>query len=165
MHESPARRGWHSLWVLKTRAGVEGSIAMKRQLFGLAASLAFASALVAAQATSKVTPQTQPQQKDHAVTLTGCLIQGSSPTVFLLDNARENPKSTMEKSKSYKLASAAEDLNFSKNLNHEVRVTGTPDQMAAATPPAGQKATEKDLPTLRAQSITSVADTCTSAGQ
>jgi hypothetical protein len=136
----------------------EGSIAMKRQVIGLAASFAFATALVAAQGMSNATPAARSKTSPKDMTLTGCLIQGSSATAFQLDNAKTNPKSTMEKGKSYKLVAAAEDLSFSQYVNHEVKITGALEAAAA-------QAKTKDLPTLRAKSLTSVADTCTSAGQ
>lgn len=133
---------------------------MKRQLIGLAAGFAFATALVVAQGMPKTTPPAQSKTSPEDVTLTGCLIQGSSPTEFQLDNAKANPKSTMEKGKSYKLVAAVETLNFSHYVNHEVTATGTP-----AVSAAGQQAKAKDLPTFKARTVTSVADTCTSAGQ
>jgi hypothetical protein len=136
---------------------------MKRFATGLLASLAVAASLVAAQEQAK--PPAADQQKSPDVSITGCLTQGSGPTVFILDNARMNPRDTNEKAKTYLLVAASEDLGFAKQLNHQVSVTGSAEVKAAAMPPAGQKPTEKDLPKLTAKSLTQVADTCTPASR
>jgi hypothetical protein len=143
---------------------------MKRTALSLLGCLTVASGLVFAQGTP---PPQQPQQQQNPpaqdkqqkpdVTLTGCVTQGSSPTVFILDNARLNVDDRGEKGKIYMLVSAAEDLNFAKHLNHEVSVTGTADQKTMATPATGQKVEEKDLPKLSAKSLISVADKCSTA--
>ena len=96
-------------------------------------------------------------------TLVGCVIQGSGPTVFLLDNARPDTDDRPAVLKTYVLASATEDLDFAHQLNHEVRITGSADAKVAPVPPPGQRVPEKDLPTFSAMSINSIADTCTTA--
>jgi hypothetical protein len=135
---------------------------MKRLVISMLGSLAVATTLVAAQNQPK--PQTPPNNPSD-VTLTGCVTQGSSPTVFLLGNARMNAHDTNEKGKDYVLVAATEDLSFKTHLNHEVTVTGNAEMKAAVIPPAGQKANEKDLPKLTAKSVTEVADTCTMASR
>ena len=81
---------------------------MKRFAIGLLASLAVATSLVAAQEQAK--PAAADQQKNPPdVSVTGCLTQGSGPTVFILDNARMNPRDQNEKAKSYLLVAATED--------------------------------------------------------
>jgi hypothetical protein len=137
---------------------------MKRFATGLLASLAVATSLVLAQEQAK--PATADQQKTPPdVSVTGCLTQGSAPTVFILDNARMNPRDQNEKAKSFLLVAATEDLGFASHLNHQVSVTGIAEVKAPAMPPAGQKPTEKDLPKLTAKSLTQVADTCTPASR
>jgi hypothetical protein len=142
---------------------------MKRTALSLLGCLAVASGLAFAQGTAQQPPppQTQPpaqQEKQKPdVTLTGCVTQGSSPTTFILENARLNVDDRGEKGKIFMLVSAAEDLNFAKHLNHEVSVTGTADQKTMVTPAAGQKVNEKDLPKLSAKSLISVADKCTTS--
>ena len=106
-------------------------------------------------------PQTPPTQQQPAmpdVTLTGCIIQGSSPTVFIFDNAKKDPKSTTEKGVRYVAVVAAEDVDLRKNLNHQVQLTGQIE--LKAVPPAGQKVEEKDLPRFSAKALTSLSDTC-----
>jgi hypothetical protein len=137
---------------------------MKRFATGLLASLAVATSLVLAQEQAK--PATADQQKTPPdVSVTGCLTQGSAPTVFILDNARMNPRDQNEKAKSFLLVAATEDLGFASHLNHQVSVTGIAEVKAPAMPPAGQKPTEKDLPKLTAKALTQVADTCTPASR
>ena len=109
------------------------------------------------------TGQTQQTQKPAEVTLTGCIVQGSGPTVFVFENARKDPKSTTEPALKYIVVASTPDLNVREHLNHEVRITGTPDMKVA--PPTTQKVEEKDLPKLTAKTITVVADTCSAPGR
>lgn len=132
---------------------------MKRQVLSVIVGSVFATGLLAAQA---ATPP-QAAQKAPEAAVTGCVIQGSSATVFILDGARLNPQDRNEQAKTYVLVAAAEDLQFKNHLNHEVRVTGVAEAKTPPTPPAGQKVAEKDLPKLTAQSVTMVADRCTTA--
>ena len=105
------------------------------------------------------TPPTPPQtpQTIADTTLTGCLIQGSGPTVFIVDNAKADPKSTTEKGARYIVIASAEDLNLRQHLNHEVRITGKVD---GTVPVAGTKVEEKDLPKLNAKAVVMVSNTC-----
>jgi hypothetical protein len=135
---------------------------MKRHVLSVIVASVFATGLVAAQGSGSA--QTQPQtQKAPEAVLTGCIIQGSSPTVFILDSARQNAQDQNEKAKTYVLVVGAEDLDFKQHLNHEVRVTGVAENKTPPTPPAGQKVQEKDLPKLTAKSVTMVADRCTTS--
>jgi hypothetical protein len=137
---------------------------MKRFATGLLASLVVAGSIVFAQEQAK--PATADQQKNPPdVTVTGCVTQGSGPTVFILDNARMNPRDQNEKAKSYLLVAATEDLGLARHLNHQVSVTGIAEVKMPPPPPAGQKPAEKDLPKLTAKSLTQVADTCTPASR
>ena len=104
-------------------------------------------------------PQT-PQEKPAVaeITVTGCLVQGSTPAVFIFENVRKDPKSTTEPAVKYIVLTSAEDLNLRTHLNHQVRITGLPDGKVA--PPTTSKVDEKDLPRLSAKSVTMVADTC-----
>ena len=131
---------------------------MKRSAIVLLANLCVAATLVAAQDK----PTTPPASQDKDVSLTGCLIQGSSPSVFLLDNARANPQEKTEKGRTYVLSGPAGDTEIARNVNHEVMVIGSVEAKVPPTPPAGQQVQEKDLPKLTAKSVTAVADTCTS---
>lgn len=102
-------------------------------------------------------PPTPPQTPITDTTLTGCLIQGSGPTVFIVDNAKADPKSTTEKGARFLVIAAAEDLNLRQHLNHEVRITGKVD---GTVPVAGTKVEEKDLPKLNAKAVVMVSNTC-----
>ena len=149
---------------------------MKRGVFGFVASLALAGAVLGAQnppstppqnPTQPAMPQTpaqpaRPQPADQAkdATLTGCLVQGSGPTVFILENAKLSTADKADKGKSFVVIAAASAINFRTDLNHQVSITGTPEDKTAPAPPAGEKAKEQDLPKLTAKSLTKVADTC-----
>ena len=90
---------------------------MKRQTIGVFTSLAVAAILVTAQVSAQSTPPQpqQPQQeKQMEVTLTGCLIQGSGPTVFVLDKAKKNPTDRDEAGQSFVVVSKVEDVDLTK---------------------------------------------------
>jgi hypothetical protein len=137
---------------------------MKRFAISLFSTLAVATALVAAQ-NQPPAAKAPSQVPGTDSSITGCLIQGSGPSVFILDNARMSATDKTEKGKTYLLAAGTPDVNFRAQVNHEVTVTGTAEAKVAPVPPAGQKVAEKDLPKLTAKSITQVADTCTMASR
>lgn len=148
---------------------------MKRNLLGMLVAIALATPLVAAQQQQTAPPQTPPAQaaapaaqdpektNPKDITLTGCVIQGSAPTVFLLDNARINTQDPSEKGRTFVIAEATQDLNVKAHLDHEVTITGKAEDKTPPTPKPGEKVDEKDLPKLQASSLTMVADRCTTA--
>jgi hypothetical protein len=126
---------------------------MKRALFGLVIGLAAAGAMIAAQtpadpardpgasvapssSQSPSSSQARSSDQDKDSTLTGCLIQGSGPTVFILDNARMSGQPTTEKGKRYVLAAAASSVDFRSQLNHEVMITGMSDEKTMSSSPS-----------------------------
>jgi hypothetical protein len=127
---------------------------------GIVLSVVVGSVLATANVAAQSTPA-QEVPKPTEVTVTGCVIQGSAPTVFILDNARLDPQDRNEKSRTYVLLASTEDLRLRTHLNHEVRVTGLAEVKAVPVPPPGQKVAEKDLPKFTAKTITMVADRCT----
>jgi hypothetical protein len=104
-------------------------------------------------------PPAQQKPATQELILTGCLIQGTAPTVFIFDNAKKDPKSPTEKAVKYVVVPSAQDLNLRPHLNHQVEIVGVWD---GKTAPTG-KVEEKDLPRFTAKSVTMVADTCTPA--
>jgi hypothetical protein len=104
------------------------------------------------------TPQTPQKPAVAEITVTGCLVQGSTPAVFIFENVRKDPKSTTEPALKYIVIASTEDLNLRNHLNHQVRISGLPDGKVA--PPTTSKVEEKDLPRLSAKSVTMVAETC-----
>ena len=161
---------------------------MKTLVLGTIASLTLSVALVAAQQqtpppTQQTPPPTQQQtppptpptvptqppqtptqpasQKLTDVELTGCLVQGSGPTVFVIENAKTEAQTEAEKGKSFVLLSGAEKIEFTPHLNKKVKISGSVDNTSVkAMPPAGQRIEEKDLPRLTVKSVVHVADTC-----
>jgi hypothetical protein len=145
---------------------------MKRQALAFAASLVCAGALAAAQSTPPPpqTPADPQQQKPAEISVTGCLVQGSAPNVFVLENARVKPEDQNEKAVTYVITVAKPEMSLKTHLNHSIKVTGTADRISAAatppaTPPAGQKPKEGDLPKFTASSVTMVSDRCEPIGQ
>jgi hypothetical protein len=156
---------------------------MKREVILLVVGAALATAVVSAQGTAPPpppptqqqqtqqtppTPPAQPAQADAKapeVVVQGCVIQGSAPTVFILDNARVDPEDKNEKANTYVLISSSEDLSLRAHLNHEVKVTGLAEVKSVPVPPPGQKVAEKDLPKFTAKAITMVADRCTTGAR
>jgi hypothetical protein len=134
---------------------------MKRQILGVITGSVLATALVAAQGAQTPPPAAAPQgDKMKDVTVTGCLVQGSAPAIFLLEDAKLNPEDKNEKGKKYFVTAAVPDLKA--NLNKEVRIIGQAETKEPPTPPAGQKVAEGDLPKLAVKTISAVADRCTS---
>jgi len=163
---------------------------MRRHTFSLLAILTLAGTLTFAQqapapGASPAAPQAPAAQVDRTqptpdsvpdVTLTGCLIQGSGPTVYILENAKTSTAMASDKGKSYVLTIApSSTVNFRDQLNHQVRIVGLTDDKTAVivTPPAGGapsvsttvvKVEEKDMPKFSTRTVTRIADTCAAAG-
>jgi hypothetical protein len=153
-------------------------VPMMRNFFTVVAAFALAGAVVTAQdpanpapqppasppATSPApaaTPDTQNEMRNQI--LTGCLTQGTGPNVFVLSNARLSTQARTEPGKSYVVAMT--DIgNLRTQLNHEVRITGRAEEKTLPAPKPGETLEEKDLPKLTASAITSVANTCSTAG-
>jgi len=123
----------------------------------------FAAVLVLSTGLLLATPAApaQDQKTPPDVTLMGCLIQGSGPAVFLLDNARPTNEDPKTAGKTYVLATTMTEVDFKSHVSHEVTITGTVDEKIAPVPPPGQKVPEKDLSKLWAKNLSMVADKCT----
>jgi hypothetical protein len=118
-----------------------------------------------------------PDTEHPVISLTGCLVPGKAPGVFLLESARTPAQGSSEPGKTYAITSAASGLNLLKNLNHRVTLSGwetTSPPSALATPSSdatvesrltGSPATtdgtdERLLPTFTASRVTAIADAC-----
>ena len=135
---------------------------MKSTITALAVILAVMSATVAAEARQEPVRRVAPE-----VVLTGCIVQGSSPSLFIFDNAKKDPTSTPEKGERYLLTVKGEALNLRAHLNHQVTVTGEVDLRVSAMPerrPSPSDPTsaagERTLPRLIVKSVTMVSDKC-----
>jgi len=133
----------------------------------VAAASASAAMLVLAAPTPRAVPADRPadssQQKFTDLTLTGCLVQGSAPTVFVLENAKTNPGDDMEKGRSYLLTPGTDDLDIPHHLNQEVTAIGQPYSKTA--PISASRPAEKDLPKFSAKSLITVAEKCQPASR
>ena len=135
---------------------------MKATITTLAVVLAFTLGAAATQANQEPVRRVQPE-----VVLTGCIVEGSSPTVLIFDNAKEDPSSAVAKGQRYLLTSVVHDIDLRKHLNHAVRITGEVDLRVSAMPvreplPTDPKrpADERTLPRLIVKSLTMVSDRC-----
>lgn len=140
---------------------------MKTLLTAFAVSVAVGSAaavLTAQQppatppAASTEAPQAPAQAKPADVTLTGCLVQGSAPNVFVFQNAKKDAKSTEEKGVSFVVVASSETINLRPHLNHEIQITGQSDGKIAPVSSEGKP--ENELPKLSAKNVTMISNTC-----
>ena len=135
---------------------------MKATMTAFVAGAVVAMGMTVAQAQQAPTEQ---QKQPPEVILTGCIVQGSSPTVFLFENAKKDPANATDKGLKYLLVATAEDVDLRTHLNHEVRVVGEIDLKVVALPvtPPDKPQGESALPKLNAKSITMVSNTCSMA--
>jgi hypothetical protein len=144
---------------------------MTRSLLGLAGALVVAGSIVTTAAQNPPPPpQTQPpttadQTKDKDVTITGCLTQGSSPTSFILNNARLSTDDKSKPGKTYQVIadSSAKGVDLKTHVGHEISLVGAAEMKAAPVPAPGQKIDDKDWPKLNAKTLSMISDRCTSA--
>lgn len=130
---------------------------MRRDIFSLLSAITIAGTFAMAQAPAEpatpaqpatptqqpatpATPATPSAQSSASTasetTLTGCLVQGSGPNVFILENAKAGSASASDKGKSYVLAVApgSASVDFRTQLNRQVRIVGAADdKMASAS--------------------------------
>lgn len=141
---------------------------MKANVTTPVAALVIALAAAATCASQAVRqPTVQQKVALPEVVLTGCIVQGASPTVFIFDNAKKDPNSALEKGERYLLNSVIEDVDLRTHLNHSVRITGEVDLRVSAMPvrePTGSNlprpGEERTLPRLNAKRLTMVSDKC-----
>ncbi len=131
---------------------------MKRNLFAVLTGALGAGALVATLGAQSAPSTTA--ARSASVTVTGCLTQGSSPSIFILQHAKADAQRKTDPGMDYLVVSGASTVKLAANVNHEVTITGAADMSANASPKAGQKTGERDLPTLEARNLTSIADSC-----
>lgn len=127
---------------------------MKHRIVTLSACLCIAAAFAMTRA---VAGQEYQAPKSQEVAVTGCVVQGTGPSVFILENAKADPRDSSEKGRSYLLVSTTASLSFREHLNHEVRINGTAEMKM---PPIEESVEESDLPKLTATKVTLVSSTC-----
>ena len=165
---------------------------MRRDLYSLLAALAVAGTFVSAQSPAPasqdpaVTVQVQQPAASSAseskdTTLVGCLVQGSGPNVFIIENAKASSASASDKGQSYVLAVApgSTSVDFRTQLNKQVRIVGMTEggtvtvapaagasrsTTTVETPTASVRIEEKDMPKFSAKTVARVGDTCVTVG-
>ena len=149
---------------------------MKRNVFSVIASLIIAGTLVGAQDAPSQEPSrapqapaapaapapaaSQPQDSSDDTTLKGCLIQGSGPTTFVLENATLSTDAAGTKGKSYVVEISAQPDQIKSILNTHVQIVGTAEKASSASSDDDKKRDEKDMPKLTAKRISRLAATC-----
>lgn len=131
---------------------------MTRTFATSVAGFVLASAFVAAQAPtpgaqseprqnppSQATPATpatpsasssQSSSSGSDVTMSGCLIAGSSSGVFVLDQARATGAGSTGAAQRYVVVATGESVDLAKNVNKRVTISGMPDAASARAPMA-----------------------------
>ena len=126
--------------------------------FGISLCVAAAFSLSVGVAGQESQPQEPP--RTEVVSLTGCLVQGSGPSVFIFENAKADSSDGEEKGRTYLLTTDVTSISFREHLNHEVRIDGSAETRMPPIPPMGQKIKESELPKITATRVTHVATTC-----
>lgn len=126
----------------------------KRVIASMLSTLAFAATTTVAQSVP-AEPQAKPATD---ITVTGCLIQGSGPAVFVLDRARMNADNPNEKSAKYRVVAKGEDMGLPTHLNHQVALTGATVMKTIDSQTGTEE--ERGLPTFEAKSMVMIADRC-----
>jgi hypothetical protein len=149
---------------------------MKRHVLSVIASVIVAGTLVGAQnapaqdqppaprpapappapAAQAPAPAASPSQDSpDDATLKGCLIQGSGPTTFVLENAKLATDAADAKGKSYVVEISAQPDQIKSILNSHVQIVGKAEK---------ESGDDKDMPKLTAKRITRLAATCPASG-
>ena len=72
--------------------------------------------------------------KSKEVSLAGCLVQGSGPSVFILENVTADPRDSAEKGQNYLLTSGSMSISFSQRLNSSPARSGPNESHGVALP-------------------------------
>lgn len=100
---------------------------------------------------------------EEEITVTGCFVAGSTPGVFLLQDARTAAQGSSEVGRNFVFSAPAGTVDLSRSVNHRITVTGTAENKVVAPPPAGQKVADKDLPVFSVHDAGAVGEACTAA--
>ena len=125
-------------------------------LSGLLAVTAFAQT-PPPQTTQPQNPVAQAKPQPPEVTLHGCIVQATTPGMFLL-RAAVDPTRKGDTPKIYRLTSQVEDPDFTSVMNKQVTATGIPD--AKPQPKPGEQVKDEDLPAFSVSKFEAIADTC-----
>jgi hypothetical protein len=121
---------------------------------------AFAVCLIAGAASTgaqQQQQQTPPPPERPEISVTGCLAQGSMPSVFILENAKSSSGTTQETSSRYVVLAESKAVDLLKHVNNEVQLKGSPE---GVVPPPEKQRDEKSLPKLRATALLLISNTC-----
>lgn len=74
--------------------------------------------VVSIGAQQQQTPPPPPPQQE--ISLIGCLVQGSQPSIFILEHAKPATGTTQEVGTRYMVVPESKDVDLLSHLNHEV---------------------------------------------
>lgn len=115
-----------------------------------------AGAVSAGAQQQQQTPPPQPPEQPQ-IALTGCLMQGSMPTIFILENAKPAEGTTQETTNRYQVVAESKDVDLLAHLNNEVQLRGSTE---GVIPPPEKPVEEKDLPRLKVLALDVISNTC-----
>ncbi len=127
---------------------------MKSFISALAVCLIAGAAPTGAQQQQQQTP---PPPERPEISVTGCLAQGSMPSVFILENAKSSAGTTQETSTRYIVLAESKAVDLLKHVNNEVQLKGSPE---GVIPPPEKQRDEASLPKLRTTALLLVSNTC-----
>jgi hypothetical protein len=127
-------------------------------LSGLLVVTALAQNAPPPQTTTPQNPVAQTKPQPPEVTLHGCIVQATTPGMFLLKSAVD-PTKKGDTPKIYRLTSQIEDPDFTSVVNKQVTATGIPD--AKPQPKPNEQVKDEDLPAFSVSKFEAIADTCT----
>jgi hypothetical protein len=162
---------------------------MKRNVLSVMASVIIAGTLVGAQSSPSQDQPPAPQSpmpsapapapapspaaapaapdasQDDAddMTLKGCLVQGSAPNQFVLENAKLATDAESAKGKSYAVEIQAPADQIKSIVNTHVQIVGKAEKSDSASPD-DKDSKDSNMPKLTAKRITRIAATCPSSG-
>jgi hypothetical protein len=128
---------------------------MKSILSVAMASLVAGVVSLGAQQQQQQPPPPPPEQPE--VSVMGCLMQGSQPSIFILEGAKPAAGTTQDTGTRYQVVAESKDIDLLAHLNHEVQLTGA---SMGAIPPPEKPVEEKDLPTLKVRALEMLSNTC-----
>lgn len=99
--------------------------------------------------------QQPPPEKD--ITVRGCLTQGDTAEVFVLNNGVGESGITGSDLR-FRLMPDHDGINIKGHLNQQVQVSGPPD--GKPQPPPGRAVPEAEFPTLRVRTISMISNEC-----
>ena len=110
-------------------------------------------------------PQAVPGEAPNTreVTVTGCVTEGTSAGVYILNNVVAKPD-LQNIARTFRLVSDTGELDFALHANHQVQTTGTAELGVPPEPIPGGRVDARDLPAFAVKAIHNVSERCLTGG-